>query len=908
MHAEAERRLREGRYDLAHGILEERLRGLDPGDPAQARAEALHDLAEVRFRLGDVDAARRTLEASLALSGSLLRTDLPASGNLLLARIELERGDRRAARTALEKAAALLGGPRADALEVCARVEIAEGRLDAAEATLTHLESMAGPQPALRGRLLLEQRRWDPARALLERARGQARPPEERARIEILLARAAQGAGRPEAAEWRRKARDTLRSASRPFPPELARPFLASLGRGDAADGRPSGEGLAAVLETGDAGLTARLMQVMAAMNSETEIGPLLSLILDATLEMCHGRRGLLFLTRLGQPAIEVTRHREGRALSPEELEYSRSIVRTVARTGEPLVAGDATRDPRFGNLASVAHLDLRSVLCLPLRTRSRSIGVVYVDNNDVASAFRERELNVARVLADQAALAIEHALLLERSAHDPATGVASHAHLEARLEHEVTRAGRQARPAAFLAIDLDQFRRINDRCGRETGTAILQAAARVVGSCLRSYDLVGRHGGDAFEAVLPESGFEGMAGTAQRILEAFRSKTFEVGPLRMSVTVSIGGAVFPEDGRSARDLQVKAEEALHAARAAGGNRFQAASDRPALPAPAPDEPRPLRSYPGIVGRSAALRRALAAVDRLVDIPDPVLLEGETGTGKELLARAIHGLGPRAAARFVAVNCGAIPETLLESELFGSVRGAYTGADADRPGLFEVAHRGTLFLDEIESMPDAMQAKLLRALDEKKVRRIGAMTETPADVRILAAANQPLRELVSGGKFRSDIYYRLSAFTLKVPPLRERTEDIPVLAEHFLREQALETGAPPGKLTAGALAVLLRYPWPGNVRELRNELRRIGVTAGASIAEADIAASIRDHAASAGASPRGDYRERLAVFEKRILLEALETHRWNLSAAARALQMDRNTLRAKMELHAIRRA
>ncbi len=315
---------------------------------------------------------------------------------------------------------------------------------------------------------------------------------------------------------------------------------------------------------------------------------------------------------------------------------------------------------------------------------------------------------------------------------------------------------------------------------------------------------------------------------------------------------------------------------------------------------------RPRRTYPGVVGRSRAIRETLAALDRLIDIDDPVLLEGETGTGKGLLAREIHGLGPRAAGRFVAVNCGAIAETLLEGELFGSVRGAYTGADADRPGLFEAAHRGILFLDEISAMSGAMQAKMLRALDERKIRRVGSLEETPVDVRILAATNQPLKTLAAEGRFRRDIYYRLSAFTIRVPPLRERAEDVPALADHFLEEHAREARAPRKELTAAAQEALARYPWPGNIRELRNEIRRLAVAAGPSIREEDLAARIRDHAGR-GAAPGGGgaYRERLAEFEKRILLEALEAHGWNLSAAARALGMDRGTLRRRMARHRI---
>jgi transcriptional regulator with PAS, ATPase and Fis domain len=296
------------------------------------------------------------------------------------------------------------------------------------------------------------------------------------------------------------------------------------------------------------------------------------------------------------------------------------------------------------------------------------------------------------------------------------------------------------------------------------------------------------------------------------------------------------------------------------------------------------------------------MRQTLAQVDRLIDIDDPILLEGETGTGKGLLARSIHALGPRASAPFVALNCAALPETLLESELFGRVRGAYTGADTDRPGLFEAAHRGTLFLDEIEAMSEAMQKMLLRTLDERKVRRVGALAETPIDVRIIAATNQPLQARVAEGRFRQDTYYRLSTFCLRLPPLRERREDIRELAEHFLLEVARETRGPKPELSAPVLELLLAYPWPGNVRELKNEVRRLVVSSGAVLEPRDLAAPIRDFAVALPLHPaRGAYRERLAAFEKRLIQEALEAHGWNLSATSRALETNRSTLRKRMK-------
>lgn len=318
------------------------------------------------------------------------------------------------------------------------------------------------------------------------------------------------------------------------------------------------------------------------------------------------------------------------------------------------------------------------------------------------------------------------------------------------------------------------------------------------------------------------------------------------------------------------------------------------------------EEPRPRRTPPELAAESAAMRRLLAALERLTDVDDPVLLEGETGTGKGLLARTLHALGPRAAGRFVAVNCGALAPGLLEAELFGTVRGAYTGADADRPGLFEAADRGTLFLDGLEAMPEAMQRALLRALDERKVRRVGAVEEVAVDVRILGATNEPLRDRVARGLFRKDLYYRLNAFALRVPPLRERPEDLPLLAGRFLREQAQELRRAPRELSPEALERLRGYAWPGNVRELRNEMRRLAALGEGAIREEELAPAIRN-AGSGGGSPslRSPFRERVREFERQLILEALREHRGNLSAAARALGMGRATLRRKLRTHSL---
>jgi two-component system response regulator HupR/HoxA len=234
---------------------------------------------------------------------------------------------------------------------------------------------------------------------------------------------------------------------------------------------------------------------------------------------------------------------------------------------------------------------------------------------------------------------------------------------------------------------------------------------------------------------------------------------------------------------------------------------------------------RPL-SFDRLIGAETGLKRQVDLVRKVLDADTTVLLTGETGTGKELFARLIHDNGARRRARFVAQNCAALPETLLESELFGSVRGAFTGATGDRPGLFEAASGGTIFLDEVGEMSAAMQLRLLRVLQEGEVRPVGATATRRVDVRVIAATNADLEAEIRAGRFRQDVFYRLNVFPITLPPLRERTDDIPALAEHFLRSSAAKARRAVPGLTPDALRALRAYPFPGNVRELENEIER----------------------------------------------------------------------------------
>ncbi len=294
--------------------------------------------------------------------------------------------------------------------------------------------------------------------------------------------------------------------------------------------------------------------------------------------------------------------------------------------------------------------------------------------------------------------------------------------------------------------------------------------------------------------------------------------------------------------------------------------------------------------YDEIAGRSEAMRELLALVDRVTASDVPVLVIGESGTGKELIARAMHGNGPRARRPFVSENCASVPETLLESTLFGHVRGAFTGAATTRAGLFDVADGGTLFLDEIGEMSLGMQGKLLRVLENGEVRPVGGERSRRVDVRIIGATHRDLEAMVAAGKFREDLFYRLNVVTLRVPPLRERSEDIPVLVEHLVAKHA---GGRPVKVTRGAMAKLMAFPWPGNVRQLENEVRRALVLGEGGIDVADLSADVVRGGPSAARGAGMDLRARVDALEAELVTEALLKTRGNQTRAAQALGLSR---------------
>jgi two-component system response regulator HydG len=308
-------------------------------------------------------------------------------------------------------------------------------------------------------------------------------------------------------------------------------------------------------------------------------------------------------------------------------------------------------------------------------------------------------------------------------------------------------------------------------------------------------------------------------------------------------------------------------------------------------------------SSSGIVAHSPVMRRTLDLVARAASVDTPVLILGESGTGKELLARALHSASPRKDRAFLALNCSAIPENLIESQLFGHRKGAFTDAREDRRGLFQEAAGGTLMLDEIGDMPLALQAKLLRVLQEREVHALGAPAPEPVDVRVIAATHREIEAMVAEGRFRKDLYYRLNVITIRIPPLRERPEDLVPLVAHFLAHHAPRVGKEGVTLSIEAMELFRRHAWPGNVRELENAIERAMVLGrGPVIRVEDLPDDLRQ---TLRETPIPHQVRQLAEVEREQILKAMRSVRGNKSAAARLLGLDRKTLYRKLELYDI---
>ena len=458
---------------------------------------------------------------------------------------------------------------------------------------------------------------------------------------------------------------------------------------------------------------------------------------------------------------------------------------------------------------------------------------------------------------------------IVARSSASRRRQLATMTELEDRLAMEVDRALRYQRP---LGVVMLRFEGASD--------AVLAHVDRLLHD-LRHMDLVAEYGPDELAIVLPESDPAAVAHVAARAGTA------------ADLVTRCGTASFPEDGSSAGALIGRARERLRGARTA----------QTAAPASDP----PVRLPDRLVVIDPLMKQVFKLAERAARAPISVLIVGETGTGKEVVAEAVHRLSPRAEAPFVRLNCAALTETLVESELFGHEKNAFTGATTAKRGFFEAAAGGTLFLDELGELPLATQVKLLRVLERWRIVRVGGTTELPVDVRLVCATNRDLELEVQRGRFREDLFFRIAAFVIPVPPLRDRRSEILPLAVHFAHELATELRQPAVGFTPEAMDALQHAAWPGNVRELRNVIERaVVLSEGAKIGREHLPEQVIE---ASRAAPRDalDVRQKVANVEREAVLAALDATDGNQTQAAKRLGVSRFALIRMMAKHDIKR-
>lgn len=412
----------------------------------------------------------------------------------------------------------------------------------------------------------------------------------------------------------------------------------------------------------------------------------------------------------------------------------------------------------------------------------------------------------------------------------------------------------------------------------------------------------------------IPMRGRKGVTG-AIYLDNAYERGTFDGWDVRVLESFASLGAIAIRNARQRREMAKRRREAVRQSRRIERlnerlrkalrirtNALRQAREDLAKQA---DELGLKYSYDQIIGRSPTMRSVLRLVDRVTDLAIPVLIVGESGTGKELIARAIHFNGPRRRGRIVGENCAAVPENLMESEFFGYQRGAFTGATRDHAGIFEQSHEGTLFLDEVGEMSLDMQKKFLRVLEESEVRRLGGKRATKVDFRLVSATNRDLGELLSGGQFREDLYYRIAGVVIELPPLRDRRDDIPALVAHFLEDAS--AGDQELTLEPAAMELLVAYEWPGNVRELRNEVQRlVALQSGGAIRPEHLSERILTYRTPDPEKiPKGGLKLMVEDLERRVLRATLLRHGWNKSRSALELGLSRLGLRKKLERYGL---
>ena len=602
------------------------------------------------------------------------------------------------------------------------------------------------------------------------------------------------------------------------------------------------------------------------------------------------------------------------------ELESGETLPRVVYRSQETVVLGTLDGEKRFPEFSrQMRENGLQSLCAFPLTTAHRRLGSLLIGSTQ-PSAYSPEEVRFCSLVADQIALATDDAVNFQASQKaqgrlelllDLTNRVVSNLDMRDVLR-EISSQVRRVMRCDGVGIDLpspeDGKLRIYALDYDKPGSRISEgyeppADDTSVRAFRTGESLIDSGEGEKSVAHVPMTGRDGIVGVLS--LGTRQEDAFTEDDLTFLTQVARQLAIAIENARTFREVS--------------DEKNKLALEKLYLE----DELRSELKFEEIVGRSETLRRVLEQIETVAPTDSTVLIYGETGSGKELIARALHNLSSRKSGAFVKLNCAAIPTGLLESELFGHEKGAFTGAITQRIGRFELANRGTMFLDEVGEIPLELQPKLLRVLQEREFERLGSTRTLRTDARLIAATNRDLAALVGEQKFRSDLYYRLNVFPVRVPALRERPEDIPLLVRHFVQQFSRQLGRTIDAIPAETMSLLTRYPWPGNIRELQNVIERaVILTTGPILAvrSEDLQSSSQALAAAAGsgavafresvtAGPAGNIRGALEEAERQHILVALEKSNWVVSGpdgAAARLGLKRSTLQSRMQKLGIR--
>ncbi len=552
---------------------------------------------------------------------------------------------------------------------------------------------------------------------------------------------------------------------------------------------------------------------------------------IEAFLEAAGGPDGLL-LVQGAEDTAELVAGRVGNAeMHPGPLPLREGLVRDSLDASVPrVVTGPFEDGVEFGSPQSAATI--------PFEIGRDAPGAVILLYDREDPGLLSSDLEFLSTMAQQVAIALENARLYQLAIEDVATGLYVHSYFLARLREEADRAVTTGRHLTVVLVTLPDIDGVYDSYGPEDGDQVLSRAAKRVHQAIGRMNVIARADRSTIEVMLPETDKEEGIAAAGEIRMALGRRGFALKsqPDRIiQLSSLIGLATCPEDAGSAEFLLNEAHGALYKAVTDRVNAgvVDVSEERERV------ESRIERAAGRFVFRSEKIMELLETVERIAASDVPLLIQGETGVGKEVLAELTHEKSPRRDHPLIMVNCAALPETLLESELFGYEKGAFTGADRRKPGRFELADGGTIFLDEIGEIPPQTQVKLLRVLQDHQVERLGSTAPITVNVRVIAATNRDLQAAIPQGAFREDLYFRLNVISLVIPPLRARKEDIPVLVDHFI-ERYLDGHESIGKrLSPGAMDRLFAHSWPGNVRELRNTIERALVIARDEVIRAD---------------------------------------------------------------------